>query len=157
MPAQDDGLVTFRDAEIIYRNFEGRGSTYNKEGDRNFCVVLGDDQAEALEADGWNIKFKKPREDDEDDTGFKYIQIALRFDIRPPLITLITNGGNTRTTVNEDTASVLDFADIAKIDLVFRPYDYDFAGNQGRKAYLKTAYITINEDELQREYAMAGD
>ncbi len=47
---------------------------------------------------------------------------------------------------------VLDWVDIAKVDLTIRPYHWGFGGKSGIKAYLQTLYITIHEDPLDQKY-----
>ena len=37
-------------------------------------------------------------------------------------------------------------------DIEIRPYDYDYNGRQGRKAYLKTMYVSIETSELDEKY-----
>ena len=45
------GILQIDDAKIVYRNFSGVASKYNREGDRNFAVVVEDqDIADALVA-----------------------------------------------------------------------------------------------------------
>ena len=49
--------LNIEDAKLIFKNFAGQGDNYNREGDKNFCVVLEDeDLIEDLIKDGWNVK-----------------------------------------------------------------------------------------------------
>jgi hypothetical protein len=57
-------IIQIDDAKIIFRNFAGRGDKFNREGDRNFAVMIPDeDMANELADRGWNVKIKPPRED----------------------------------------------------------------------------------------------
>jgi hypothetical protein len=62
-----------------------------------------------------------------------------------------------RNNLDEDTAELMDFAELEMVDLIIRPYDWVVNGNTGRKAYLKTMYATIREDALDLKYADVPD
>ena len=54
--------------------------------------------------------------------------------------------------MNENTVGELDNIDIANADLIISPYHWEVNGKRGVKAYLKTAYITMDEDEFAYKY-----
>jgi hypothetical protein len=151
MPAEN--TVLMEGVRIIFRNFSGKEGQYNREGDRNFGVILPDDVAEAMLADGWNVKYLKPREDDDaEETETPWLSVSVNFDKgRPPRIVQITSRG--KTELNEKTIENLDWADITNVDLIVRPYHWEVSGRTGIKAYLSSMYVTIEEDELERKYA----
>jgi hypothetical protein len=151
MPANDN-TVLMEGVKIIFRNFSGKEGQYNREGDRNFAVLLDDGVAEAMAADGWNVKWLKPREDDEDEKEQAYLSVSLNFvKGRPPRVVLITSRG--RTALGESEVDLLDWADITNVDLIIRPYEWTVSGKSGVKAYLQSIYVTIEEDPLERKYA----
>lgn len=152
MAANEKNTVTMEGVRIIFRNFEGKEGPYNKKGDRNFGVILPDDVAEAMLADGWNVKYLKPREEDEEETETPWLQVKVAYDKgRPPKIMLVTSRG--RTGLDEETVEELDWADITNVDLIVSPYHWDVNGKTGISAYLKTMFVTIEEDELESKYA----
>ena len=138
------------DARIIFRNFAGKEGQYNREGDRNFAVVLPPDIAEEMLKDGWNVRYLAAREEGDEDTP--YISIAVNFSNRPPRIVLLTS--TARTHLAEDSVEVLDWADIKGADLIARGYDWSVNGKTGTKAYLQSLFVTIEEDALERKYAI---
>lgn len=149
MPAAD-GTVLMEGVRLIFRNFRGEGSQYNKEGARNFGVVLPEDIAEAMLADGWNVKYLEPREEDEERTP--WLSVKVRYDVgRPPKIMLVTERG--KTAITENTVEMLDWAYITNVDLIVRPFHYDTGTRQGISAYVQSMYVTIEEDALERKYA----
>jgi hypothetical protein len=147
--------ITFEDAQIIKRNFVGREGQYNAEGDRNFLLLLDPEVGAQFEADGWNVKWLKPRE--EGDEPQAYMQVALKYwkrdgspVMKPPRVNLITSRG--RTPLEEDMVGIIDGVDIVKVDLTLRPSFWNAQGKSGIKAYLQTMYVTINEDPLDEKY-----
>lgn len=151
MPEQDN-TVLMEGVRIIFRNFSGKEGQYNREGDRNFAVLLDDKIANAMAEDGWNVKWLKAREDAEEDEGEQaYLQVSVNFKGRPPRIVLITSRG--RTNLSEDEIEMLDWADITNVDMIVRPYEWTVNNKSGIKAYLQSIYVTIEEDPLERKYA----
>lgn len=153
-----EGTVLIEDARIVFKNFKGEEGPFNREGDRNFAVLLDDALADELKADGWNVKYLKVREENaaEGETPQAYVQVSVGYKNKPPNITLITS--KNRTHLGEDEVEMLDWADIAHIDLIFQPYNWVVQEGtdreaRGVKAYLKTMFVTIHEDELELKYA----
>ena len=137
------------DARIIFRNFAGEEKQFNPAGERNFNLVIDNAIAPAMINDGWNIKYLKPREDGEDPQAI--LKVKVSYKRKPPTVVMISSRG--RTTLPEDMIDMLDYVDIAKVDLIVNPSWYDFNGRQGYSAYLKSIYVTILEDDLEKKYA----
>ena len=147
-----DNTVLMEGVRIVFRNFAGKEGQYNREGDRNFAVLLDTNTANAMAEDGWNVKWLKPREDAEDDAEPQaYLQVSVNFKGRPPRIVMISSRG--RTNMDEASVEMLDWADIQNVDLIVRPYEWNVNGKTGVKAYLQSIYVTIEEDELEKKYA----
>lgn len=133
------GILQIDDARIVYRNFSGVGSKFNREGDRNFAVVIPDeDIAMRLKDEGWNVKIKDPR--DEGDSPFMYLPVKIKFNDRGPIFHLRT--GRNQIKLDEESISCLDRIDILAADMDLRPYDWDVNGKTGRTAYLQSIRVT---------------
>lgn len=143
------GILQIDDAMIIYRNFEGRGDKFNREGDRNFAIIIPDQElADKLIEEGWNVKIKPPR--DEDDDPFIYLPVKVKFNDRGPNVYLQT--GERLNRLNEDSIAVLDNIDIMSVDLDVRPYDWEVSGKSGRTAYLQSIKVTQEVDRFAASY-----
>ena len=143
------GILQIDDARIIYRNFTGTGSQYNREGDRNFAVVIPDTEiADALVEKGWNVKIKPPR--DEDDQPFMFLPVKVKFTHRGPNVYLET--GDALNKLDEESIECLDFVDILSVDMDIRPYDWEMHGNTGRTAYLQSMKVTQQIDRFAERF-----
>lgn len=140
--------IVIESARIGFRNFSGKEGKFNPAGRRNFCVFLETDVAEKLEKDGWNVKWLQPR--DEEDDPQAYLQVAVSYGAIPPKIVLVTSHG--KNTLDEEAINILDWAEIENVDIIIRPYNWEVNGKTGVKAYVKSMYVTIFEDEFADKY-----
>lgn len=150
-----DGILEVENARIIFRNFAGAADKFTREGDRSFAIVIPDQEtADALLADGWNVKIKDPREGYEDEGPFMFLSVKVKFNNRGPGAYI--ESGNSVTRLNEDTIGVLDEIDILSADMDLRPYDWEVNGKTGRSAYLQNISVTQNIDRFGARYTEEG-
>lgn len=139
------GILQIDEARIIYRNFSGVGSKFNREGDRNFAVVIPDQEiADALINEGWNVKIKPARE--EDDAPFMYLPVKVKFNDHGPNVYLTS--GRAKNRLDEESIDILDNIDILNVDLDVRPFDWEVNGKTGRTAYLQAIHVTQKVDRF---------
>lgn len=140
-----------KNASIMFRNFRGEGKKFNPEGRRNFCVIFEEEDAVRLKEDGWNVRLREPAEEGDPMTGTLQVEVSYKNPRYIPKIVLVTSNG--KTPLDEEDIHILDSAAIEKIDLAIRPREWeDNDGNMRIKAYLKTMYVTIEEDEFEEDY-----
>lgn len=144
----DRGILQIDNARIIYRNFAGAPSKFNREGDRNFAIIIEDqDIADALTEQGWNVKIKPPRE--EGDDPFMFLPVKVKFNDRGPRVYLQNSlEGRNRVMLDEDAVGMLDHVDIINVDLDIRPFDWEVQGKTGRTAYLQSICVTQEVDRF---------
>lgn len=144
-----NNILQIDDARIIFRNFSGAPSKFNREGDRNFAVIIPEQEiADALIAERWNVKIKPPREDG--DTPFMYLPVKIKFNDRGPRVYL--KSGSNIIRLDEESISCLDNVDIISVDLDIRPYDWNVNGMEGRTAYLQSIQVTQEVDRFYDQY-----
>lgn len=141
-------FLKIENTRIGMRNFAGQERQFNAAGKRNFCVFIPFEDAEALRADGWNIRYLEPR--DPEDQRQPYLPVSVTFDYYPAEIWIVTSHNKTR--VKEEDVKLLDWAEIQNVDLTVRPYNWEQGGKSGIKAYVKSMFVTIVEDELAEKY-----
>lgn len=142
------GILQIDDARIIFRNFSGAQSKYNREGDRNFALVIDDQEsADFLMENGWNVKIKAPR--DEDDTPLMFLPVKVKFNDRGPTVYL--ESGSSQNRLDEESVDVLDTMDILSVDLDIRAFDWEVNGKTGRTAYLQSIRVIQDVDRFARD------
>ena len=143
-------ILQIDDAKIIYRNFAGEGSKFNREGDRNFEVLISDEElAEKLANEGWNVKIKPPR--DENDSPFMFLPVKVKFNDRGPGVYLLS--GRRKVRLDEECVSMLDNIDILSVNLDIGPYDWSVNGKHGRTAYLRSIEVIQEVDRFADRYS----
>jgi hypothetical protein len=149
-----NGYLQIDDARIIWKNFSGRGDRFNREGDRNFHLVIPDQETcELLQSDknefgnSWNVKIKPPRE--EGDVPFMHMLVKVKFNGRGPNVYLDRGRDKEPLLLTEDTISCLDDMDILAVDLDIRPYDDTLPnGTSFRTAYLSAMRVYQRVDRF---------
>ena len=149
--------ISIEGATLIFKNFQGKKTDFNDEGDRNFGVLLSDNMAEDLKRDGWRVKYRRPMEDDPEQYEQPWLKVKVKFNPYPPIAWMINSRGKVR--LDEENIDQLDWSRIINCDLIIRPYNYPAIKGRpaGVTAYLKAIYVTIDEDEFTRKYADIPD
>lgn len=175
------GILQIDDAKIIFRNFAGAPSKFNREGDRNFAVVINDmvrsiDDVQKLKDNGWKDDEIFVNEDTAvvpatviaDRLASEGWNIKIRdpreegddpFIFLPVKIKFNDRGprvylvsGNNTNNISEDMVSMLDNIDIITTSMDIRPYDWDVNGKTGRTAYLQVIEVVQNVDRFAERY-----
>lgn len=143
------GIMQIDHARIIFRNFEGHGDKFNREGDRNFSLLIEDEEtANAMIREGWNVRIKEGR--DEDEGPFMRLPVKVKFTDYGPKIYLWS--GNNRIELEEDDVACLDSIEIDDVNLDIRPYDWEVSGRTGRTAYLQSIEVFQRTNRFEERY-----
>lgn len=149
MPRRRDHTFIVEDTEILFHNFSGKERPpYNRAGDRNFAVLLDPEAAKEMERDGFNVKGL----DEEDKDPF--ISIKVNYSIKPPYIVLTTS--NNRKTITEEDVGILDSLEFSSVHVMCNGSKNQNNPTGPLVSYLRTMYLTVDEDPLMLKYGM-GD
>ena len=145
------GILQIDDAVLMFKNFEGRPDKFNREGDRNFSIRIDDpEMADALIEQGWNVKIKPPRDDDEG--PFMRLPVKVKFSDYGPRV-LLKGIKPDPIELDEESIGMLDQIDIEVADLDIRPFDWEVNGRTGRTAYLQGGHIIQKIDRFAARYS----
>jgi len=158
---QQRETITFRHAQITFRNFSGRPTPFNQEGGvRAFSIVLDERLAKELADKGLNVKPLRKR--DEDEEQMYHLPVAVNYERRPPRVYMVTGDGNTlpfrKALLTEELVHMMDNLDLAEAHMMIAISNYKTPrGERGKKAYLQSFFGHIVLDELEQEYATVED
>lgn len=138
--------LKFDDVTFAYNsNFSGADPNgYNTKHERYFDILLDEHLAQDLADEGWAVRTYIPKRDNAD--PIYSLRCFIRYDVMPPKIWQITS--SSRFLHTEETISGLDRTAIKHVELLVRPYNYDFRGRIGTKAMVENMYVTIDEDPV---------
>lgn len=138
---------------INFKNFSARPGKYSRPNvpdSREFVLFFNEEQGHVMEDEGWNIAWYEPRE--EGDERIARLRVKVNYNYTPalPRVIQIIEGkdGDKKIPFNEGNINILDGCKIERMDLTIRPHNRP----EGTTAYLKTAYVILEEDELDKEY-----
>lgn len=150
---------TFENHTIHFKNFSGEPGKFNPPGKRTFALRLAEVEADRLEAEGWNIKRRPPRE--EGDEWFIYTNINVNMDSKwPPRIKMAPGHWEDDEIVldaplsdlNGDTVGILDNLRIIDCSLTVNGVEWEIQGDRGTKGYLQSMIAIFQSDPLESKY-----
>lgn len=150
------GKLFFEDAQIIFQNFSGRetgynGQIYNREGDRNFCIIIDDpEDAQKLADLGWHVKYRAGSGRDPQDPGQYRLKVNVNYGGRTKP-TVIKHDGERAIELTEETVGSLDGDDIEFVHCSINPWK--LRDGTGYSAYLDTLHAIVKGDPFQHKFA----
>lgn len=119
--------VVVKNACIMFTNFAGEKDRFNM-GKPQFNLVLTEEAARDLQADGWNVRIMPAREEGESPTYMTNINVAFSSDgRRNPTIKLYSSldGKRVCRRLSAETIGVLDDIRLERINLRIGSFNYD--------------------------------
>lgn len=150
MPRENERrpVVTLENTRFIFvTNFSGDPSrdNYGSTERKGNIIIPTKEQADALAADGFNVRVTKPRDGYEDEfIPEYYITVKLNFDsYRPPRVYIVRDGRNP-VLLDQNTVNEIDHCRVSNVNAVCNQY---FNERRGTKSlYVQTMYVEVNTD-----------
>lgn len=156
LKVSENGILMVDDGYIMFKNFAGKMTAYNAEGNRNFALSIPTrEMADALVRDGWNVKIRDGVNPGDEPRMHLPVKVKFGYSAGPNIY--LTSGKNRRQ-LTEDEVEILDRINIARVDLDIRPYDWVTQKGtknekRGRTAYLQNMYVEQNIDRFAQRFA----
>ena len=148
------GALIIDDATITYQNFSGRETQYNREGNRNFAVIIDERYYDELIRLGWNVKTRINKETGE--LIFYYLPVKVQFNgnTLDPNVYLVSLGKQNK--LEEENVGILDKIAISNVNMDIRRRDWNINGKTGVTAYLSGMQVFQEVDRFAAEYFQDG-
>ena len=145
-------IENLRNRDIIYRNFSGKQTQFNRNGNMKFSIVVDPAIVPRLLKEGWNVKTRPSKNDENEE--FCTLEVRVRFDLSfaRPKIKQFTRHGS--VAITEANVGNLDDAEFDTADVVLRQYAWtNPAGDSGVAAQLSEMYVRLSEGVLEAKWA----
>ena len=138
------------DAILRFHNFAGAQTEFNAKGNRNIDVILPDkEMAEMMGEKGWNVKIRKPRNEDED--PYYTLNIKINMESRwPPKIFQVNRSNQVQ--YDAEMVDGMDDINMQDIGLVINGSEWESQFGHGIKAYLDQMYFRIKPGVFGHKY-----
>lgn len=148
----DRNVLQFDDVEIPFKNFSGRASDYNAEGNRNFTIRITKDIWEELKEEGWSglsIYTNK----DGDELYLMKIKLGYKFD-NGPMVRV--KAGKIKKTFDEGRIRELDNIYLISGSMDIKPSYWQRGKDKGISPWLKSAEFIMEVDRFDEEAMEEG-
>lgn len=145
--------IIIKGARILYPNFSGRETQFNRKGDRNFVLAIEDDEtAQELLDEGWNIKPAKDAEKNPIEGQWRlFVVVSYKFDKFAPIVHMLED--EELYPLHSYSIGRLDNMHIENIDLeITHSKPYEVNGKTYIKAYLKEMVATVKSSSIMQDY-----
>lgn len=152
-PWIDDWEVENAQIKWPFSHFDGRQDTFNDEGDHNFTVIVDEERAQEMMAEGWPIKVMDGREEGDPPEYLLKVKISYRYEA-PPIFFI---KGDKRYRAGKEDLADIKRATVQQIDVIISPKPWIHGRDTGITAYVKEMYVLINQSRFGEKYSEYRD